>query len=277
MTSDVSIKHDKKNATDSNKIPKPSYNLKHSQRVSLSFLKTHRQTHNSSLTMNLFAVLFASLLAYGEGFSATPTATLIPVVDTKAAYEASTFPIAPDDLIIRAKEVLGPDISIGTKDGGACLADDFEFVAAVVGPIPKDEYLDALGNFKLDESFDIDPNFFGFVVDPMQTNRVWFMGRSISKHVDTFVGVEATGKELVLPPQQFHLDFNEEGLVKEIGFYTVDRRQGNTGGLGGAFGYFYGVGKPLPIPEAQPYKPSKRFRFLQFVGAVAKKFQKKKE
>ena len=31
-----------------------------------------------------------------------------------------------------------------------------------------------------------------------------------------------------------------------IGFYTVDRRQGNTGGLGGAFGYFYGTGNPLP-------------------------------
>lgn len=229
------------------------------------------------MKMNLAAILFASLLAYGEGFSATPTVTLTPEVDTKAAFEASTFPIAPDDLILRAKEVLGPEIGIGTKDGGACLADDFEFVAAVVGPIPKEDYLDALGTFKLEEGFDIDTNYFGWVVDPMQTNRVWFMGRSIAQHTGTFAGVEPTGKELVMPPQQFHLDFNEEGLVKEVGFYTVDRRQGNTGGLGGAFGYFYGVGKPLPIPEAKPYKPSKRFRFLQFLGAVGKKLQKKKE
>merc|ERR1712127_893902 len=98
----------------------------------------------------------------------------------------------------------------------------FAFCAAVVGPIPKEDYLDALGNFKLEDSFDIEPNYFGWNVDPMQTNRVWFMGRSIAKHTGTFEGVEATGKELIMPPQQFHLDFNEEGLVKEIGFYTVD-------------------------------------------------------
>ena len=52
------------------------------------------------------------------------------------------------------------------------------------------------------------------------------------------------------------------------GFYVVDRRQGNTGGLGGAFGYFYGTGNPLPIPECQPYKPSKRFRLLNLVGRI---------
>jgi hypothetical protein len=82
---------------------------------------------------------------------------------------------------------------------------------------------------------------------------------------------------LSLPPQLLHMDFNEEGLVKEFGFYTVDRRQGNTGGLGGAFGYFYGVGRPLPIRECQPYKPSFRFRMLGLVGKIAKMFAKKKE
>jgi len=64
------------------------------------------------------------------------------------------------------------------------------------------------------------------------------------------------------------------GLVKEFGFYTIDRRQGNTGGLGGAFGYFYGVGKPLPIRECQPYKPSFRFRVLSLIGKMGKKFSK---
>lgn len=230
--------------------------------------------------MKLAAFLLASLLSHTKGFSASTGKTgltLAPEVDATAAYAASDFPIAPDDLITRAKEVLGPDCGIGMKDDGACLADDFEFCAAVVGPIPKNEYIDALDSFKLQDSFDIETNYFGWVVDPMQTNRVWFMGRSISKHKDTFAGVEATGKELVLPPQQFHLDFNEAGKVKEIGFYTSDRRQGNTGGLGGAFAYFYGVGKPLPIREAKPFKPSFRYRSLQLIGKLAKKFQKKKE
>jgi len=229
--------------------------------------------------MKFTSILFVLALSSCEGFSASSssTKTLTPEVDVEKAYAASTFPIAPNDLIVRAKEVMGPDIKVGMADDGACLADDFAFCAAVVGPIPKEDYLGALGNFKLEDSFDIEPNYFGWNVDPMQTNRVWFMGRSIAKHVNTFAGVEATGKELIMPPQQFHLDFNEEGLVKEIGFYTADRQQGNTGGLGGAFGYFYGVGKPLPIPEARPFKRSKRFRFLAFVGEVMKKFQSKKK
>merc|ERR1712194_308627 len=94
--------------------------------------------------------------------------------------------------------------------------------------------------FRLEDSFDIAQNFFGFTVDP---------------------------------PQTFHLDFNDDGLIKEVGFYTVDRRQGNTGGVGGAFGYFYGVGKPLPFPECQPFKGSLRFRGLMMMADIAKKVQ----
>jgi hypothetical protein len=108
-----------------------------------------------------------------ESFStaAPPAAsTLIPgEIDVSADYEKSSFPIAPENLIARAKQVLSPDLRISTKDDGACLADDFEFVAAVVGPISKQEYLNALGGFKLEYSFDIQQNTFSFTVD----NRVW--------------------------------------------------------------------------------------------------------
>ena len=61
-----------------------------------------------------------------------------------------------------------------------------------------------------------------------------------------------------------------------FGGQTADRRQGNTGGLGGAFGFMWAVGKPLPIPECRPYKPSLRFRLLNFVGNLAQKMQAKK-
>lgn len=204
-------------------------------------------------------------------FAITPAA----VIDEAQAFSKSTFPIAPDDLIARAKEVVGPDIGIGTKDGGECLAEDFQFCAAVVGPIGRTEFLNALGTFKLEDSFEIQQNLFGFTVDPMQPNRVWFFDRQTAKHVNTFNGVEATGKQLEMPPQLYHVDFKEDGKVKEFGFYTVDRRQGNTGGLGGAFGYFYGIGKPLPFREAQPFKPSFRYRMLMKLGALAKRLQKK--
>ena len=187
---------------------------------------------------------------------------------------ASTFPIKPPALIARAKEVL--EAGVGTKDGGACLAPDFEFCAAVVGPLGRDEYLNALGTFKLETAFpDLNPQYYGFRVDPFEPNRVWFTSRSTATHTGPLLGKPPTGKKLTLPPQQFHLDFNEDGLLREIGFYVVDRRQGNTGGLGGAFGYFYGTGNPLPIPECQPYKKSKRFRLLNLLGRIGSRLAKK--
>lgn len=198
-------------------------------------------------------------------------------VNEAELLEASDFAIPADKLLERAREVLSPTVSLGIKDGGECLADDFEFVAAVVGPIGRKEYLNALGTFKLEDSFDIEANNFGFSVDPMQPNRVWFFNRVKGIHKGTFMGAEPTGKEIVYPPQIHHIDFNEDGKIKEYGFYTADRRQGNTGGLGGAFGFMYGVGKPLPIPECQPFKRSFRFRMLNFVGGIAQKFAKKKE
>ena len=91
------------------------------------------------------------------------------------------------------------------------------------------------------------------------------------------MGAEPTGKEIIYPPQTFHLDFDKEGKVTEFGFYTVDRHQGTTGGLGGAFGFFYAVGKPLPFREAKPFKKSFRFRLLTTIGNFVNKRKTKKD
>jgi len=198
-------------------------------------------------------------------------------VDEELLLRNNKFPITPEALIERAKEILSPDIGIGTKDGGKCLADNFEFVAAVIGPINKEEYLNALGSFKLEDAFDITPRFFGMSVDPIQPNRVWFFNRVKGIHTGEFMGAKPTGKEIIYPPQIQHMDFNEEGNLIEYGFYTADRRQGNTGGLGGAFGFMYGVGKPLPIPECQPYKRSFRFRMLNAIGQLGQKLKRNKK
>jgi len=230
--------------------------------------------------MKLIQIFSLYLFTHGViSFSAMATekkSMFDSFVDEDRLFQESKFPIAPDALIKRAKEILSPEVGIGTKDGGKCLADDFEFVAAVVGPIGKEEYLNALGSFKLEDAFDITPNFYGMSVDPIQPNRVWFFNRVKGIHTGDFMGAKPTGKEIIYPPQIQHMDFNEEGNLIEYGFYTADRRQGNTGGLGGAFGFMYGVGKPLPIPECQPYKRSFRFRMLSFIGGLAQKLKKKK-
>jgi hypothetical protein len=123
---------------------------------------------------------------------------------------------------------------------------------------------------------DIKQQFFGWMVDPLQTNRVWFFNRQEAKHVADFMGAKPTNKTLVLPPQCNHLDFTTDGKVSEFGFYVVDRAQGNTGGLGGAFGFFYGVGRPLPFPEGKPYKMSLRRRLFSVVAGFLSIISKKK-
>jgi hypothetical protein len=195
-------------------------------------------------------------------------------LDTDALYAKSTFPIKPDELIALAKDVI-VNKGIGLKDNGECLADDFIFRAAFV-ETPKDEFFKALKSFSLEDSFDLKQQYFGWVVDPLQPDRVWFYNRQEAKHVGDFMGAKPTNKILVLPPQSLHLDFTPGGKVKEFGFYVVDRNQGNTGGLGGAFGFFYGVGRPLPFPEGKPYKMSLRRRLFTAVAGFLSKFSRKK-
>jgi len=57
------------------------------------------------------------------------------------------------------------------------------------------------------------------------------MTRSRAIHKGEFLGAAATGKELILPPECWHMDFDEQGKVLELGFCTADRAQGNTGSL----------------------------------------------
>ena len=93
-----------------------------------------------------------------------------------------------------------------------------------MGPIPKDEFIDALSTFKLADSFDITENFFNFMTDPMQPNRVWFMSRTTAIFQNDFVGVKANGKELVMPPQIYHVDFNDRPLRSTtLGFASLSR------------------------------------------------------
>jgi hypothetical protein len=194
-------------------------------------------------------------------------------LDVDSMLEKSSFPIRPVDLISLAKQVM-IEKGVGTLDGGDCLADDFVFRAQFV-EVDKTGLIGALSTFNLANSFDVKQQFFGWTVDPVQPNRVWVFNRQEATHVKDFFGVKPTGKTLVLPPQTFHLDFNDSGKVIEFGFYTVDRAQGNTGGLGGAFGYFYGVGRPLPFPEGRPYKMSLQRSFVELLANFARKFQKK--
>jgi len=206
--------------------------------------------------------------------------TLDDEVDEAAMLAASTFPFPPEELIDKCKGVILAQR--GIQDGSideTIYSDDFRFCAPFVGgptpvspsdPLPglgKDQFLSSLRSFDLLAAFpDMNNNYHAFRVDPFEPNRVWFQTRAVATHTGALMGSPPTGKRLELPPQAFSMTFNEAGQVTlfNVG-YVIDRTVGNTGGLGGAFGFFWGTGNALPFPECQPFKGSLQLRGLSLL------------
>mmetsp|Transcript_1973 Transcript_1973/g.2904 ORF Transcript_1973/g.2904 Transcript_1973/m.2904 type:complete len:318 (+) Transcript_1973:22-975(+) len=148
----------------------------------------------------------------------------------------------------------------GTKP--ELLAEDFQFLFPVVGPLTKTQFLDAFGQFQVNEAFPTSSaNFYNFRVDPLEPNRIWCMARGLYEHLGMLnfgaSGFPATGKKICLPPQCFSMSFDEAGrCYKLTGGYNVDRSVGDTKGLGGMFGIITALGGSLPFPEGRPWKRS---------------------
>ena len=199
--------------------------------------------------------------------------------ESKAIAELG-FAISEEELLLKAKEYLYYGQGVARPE---LLASDFVFMGPFVGGaggLPRDEYLEAVGGFDLNAAFpDLNPRFHHFRLDPLDAGRVWFT--SVASGTDSgsgFLGGKPTGKEFRTPPQACSLKFNAEGkVVKYTIGHVMERSIGNTGGLGGIFGPAYAIGKPLPFPEAKPWKPSKRYRLLQTVGNLASRLQKKQK
>mmetsp|Transcript_63511 Transcript_63511/g.143369 ORF Transcript_63511/g.143369 Transcript_63511/m.143369 type:complete len:288 (+) Transcript_63511:93-956(+) len=198
-------------------------------------------------------------------------------LDVAATLKRSAFPLSPETLVERAKAVLGCEF--GTKAGAdtSVLADDFQFVAPIVGPLGKAEFLNAFGSFKVKEALpDLKDNSW-FQVDPLEPNRVWFFSRATGTHTGTLhfgAGLPATGREVRMPPQAQSMLFNEAGQCYTLTVgYAMDKRIGNTEGLGGVFGILKAVGKALPFTEGQRlYTPSLRFEAFERIAKVGESF-----
>lgn len=196
-------------------------------------------------------------------------------MDVQATLAKSTYPIAPEKLILLAKEITRTEFGC---DSPSLLAEDFQFVAPIVGPLPKQEFVKAFANFKVKDAFpDQKANFYNFHVDPQEPNRVWFFSRAQSTHTGNlnFNGkiIKPTGVRVVHPPQALSLLFDDSGKAYTLTVgYVMDRRIGNTGGMGGLFGPLYAVGHPLPIAEGKPWTPSLRLQALERVQKAAAAF-----
>jgi hypothetical protein len=192
-------------------------------------------------------------------------------VDEESMIASSTFAIKSDKLIELTREFLAANNGC---DKPELLSDDFTFAGPVVGPIPKDEFIKAFSSFSITEAFpDMKPNFYNFHVDPFEHDRVWFSSRATGTHTGVMAGkFEPTGKKFISPPQMSSCKFNATGQVTHLtAGYILDRAEGNTGGLGGVFGILYAIGKPLPFPEAKPWKKSWQYKFFGFLGSFMQK------
>ena len=115
-------------------------------------------------------------------------------------------------------------------------------------------YLKAVRNFDLAGAFpNMDSHPYHFRVDPYEPNRVWFTIRTTGTHTGTLNfgsnSFAATGKDVLSPPECLSYVFNDEGKVKTFtGGVVMDRRVGNTGGLGALFGILTAIGVPVPKP-----------------------------
>lgn len=180
---------------------------------------------------------------------------------------------SPDELIAIAKTFLVTSKGLGGDAN--MLAGNFQFEGPVVGPLSKDAFVKAIGSVDFDTAFpNWTPQFYGFFVDPLEENknRVWYTARGFGTNEGPLMpfAPEPTGKTVKNPPQVCSLTIDHDtGLITRytIG-YVTDRSVGNTGGLGGLYGILYALGKPLPFPEAQPWKQSWQYSFFQKIGSL---------
>lgn len=228
-----------------------------------------QEPHQSDQVLRSHRIRVAAGAQRAQGTSAssvesTPTIFL----DTDPSLVASrTGGRSAEQLIAIVKEALAYNNGVGLNPDS--LASNFKFEGPVVGPLEKTTFVAALGNVDFAAAFpDWKGQFYGFNVDPIDGNRVWYFARGEGTHKGPFPGpMEATGRRVVNPPQACSMTINEEGLISRytIG-YVVDRSAGNTGGLGGLYGILYAIGRGLPFPEAQPWTPSLPYVLFQKLG-----------
>jgi len=234
------------------------------------------------------SVKYAKPICWQSPVIETPNLTEIEVSESELeVIEASSMFInlpentsadvlPPKTLINIAKRFLLRSKGIGGD--AELLSDAFVFEGPVVGPFGKQTFLDAIAQVDFDLGFpDWKGEFYNFQVDVFEPERVWYLAKGEGTNTGPFPtkDLPATNKKIVNPPQICSLTIDSKtGLIKKytIG-YVADRNIGNTGGLGGLYGIMYAIGRPLPFPEANPWKPSLPYVLFQKIGGLMQKLQ----
>ena len=150
------------------------------------------------------------------------------------------------------------------NDPSSILAEDFVFRSPVIGPLTKWDYIDSLDYFRVYEAFpDINPNCYGFAVDPIEPLKVRFFVKATGTYQNPLGGFLGSATSKLTPPdgrkymgstEAWSITFNDldRMQVKAISAgYVVDRfeedgRFCTTGGKGLVYGILNTIGLSLP-------------------------------
>jgi len=217
-----------------------------------------------ALILVLFTVIDASLAFITQKSSGkqqwSPPQSFLrmatPDTTTKGAFVAPPLPTVndPDQLIPLAHEYVYEKSGFYSPPDEDIYSVEFVFRGPYIGPLNKADYLSTMNTFRIYEALpDIDPNAFGYSIDPKNPRRVWF----IVRNTGTFTGsldlgitkINGEGQRLDGAPETFSITFDEDRRIKYLTVgYVADRFEGNTGGTGAAVGIFNAAGIPFPSP-----------------------------
>mmetsp|Transcript_18969 Transcript_18969/g.28124 ORF Transcript_18969/g.28124 Transcript_18969/m.28124 type:complete len:245 (-) Transcript_18969:149-883(-) len=139
-------------------------------------------------------------------------------------------------------------------------SEDFVFRGGVIGPLNKADYCTTMTKLGVFNAFDLNPNSFGFCVDPELKNACRFYVRYTGKQVQpwrvagTPYDIPISDKPVAGPTESFCIQFDDDGKTK---FFTISAPMnfGNpveptTGGLGAVLGLFCHVGQDIAAKSA---------------------------
>lgn len=164
-------------------------------------------------------------------------------------------------LIELAQDFVETGTGFGTVSRPELFADDFVFRGPIIGPLCKKDYLFTLDTNKVYEAFpDLSSGAFGYTVDPIERNRVWFFTRYTGTNTGTItigpITLPPTGKEIQSGPEVNSVMFDEDNKVKlfTVG-YVVDRDTpgATSDGQGALVGLLKGCG--IPFPSTSLFRP----------------------
>jgi len=170
----------------------------------------------------------------------------------KQEMNASVSP-SSKALIEKTKDIIYNKSGFYSNFNADVFSEEFVFRGPYIGPLNKKDYLTTMDAFKVYESIpDINPNAWGFSIDPNDPNRVWFMVRNTgtfngAPFLKDSLNFEPNDTVLEGCPETFSVIYDEEQKLKYLSVgYVADRFEGNTDGKGAAVGIFNAIGLPFP-------------------------------